>query len=163
MWIFQIRKNKYDHQEESLVSLSWPDICLEPGTTPIQPNGWALAFHPDFIASSNLFNNLSKYSFFSYDLNEALHVSERENTSSSIVSKKIVDELKQNTDAFQQNPNFKLHRIVAQLLYSLLWKGNSSCERANTEISLPSWKPIKWILYFELILRSGMPTVKYYC
>ena len=44
----------------------------------LQPNGWALAFHPDLIRGTHLGRHIKDYSFFSYNVNEALHPSERE-------------------------------------------------------------------------------------
>ena len=40
--------------------------------------GWLLAFHPDLLCSTSLGRNIKNYSFFSYHLNEALHLSLRE-------------------------------------------------------------------------------------
>lgn len=38
----------------------------------------AIAFHPDFLARTNLGRNMLKYGFFSYNSNEALHLSAAE-------------------------------------------------------------------------------------
>jgi AraC-like DNA-binding protein len=40
--------------------------------------GWALMFHPDLIHGTNLGKQIDDYHFFSYDISEALHISERE-------------------------------------------------------------------------------------
>jgi len=44
----------------------------------LQPTGWALVFHPDLIRGSTLGRHIKDYSFFSYDVNEALHLSDPE-------------------------------------------------------------------------------------
>jgi AraC family transcriptional regulator, transcriptional activator of pobA len=44
----------------------------------IQPTGWALAFHPDLIRGTQIGRKINQYSFFSYDVNEALHISNEE-------------------------------------------------------------------------------------
>lgn len=41
-------------------------------------NGFALLFHPDFLYKSPLAAAIKNYGFFSYAVNEALHLSERE-------------------------------------------------------------------------------------
>ena len=43
-----------------------------------QPKGYALVFHPDFIHGTSLGRHIQEYTFFGYQSNEALHVSERE-------------------------------------------------------------------------------------
>lgn len=72
-------RNKYDYQEGSLVFVSPGQILEIIRREPAQqPKGLALLFHPDLIHGTNLGRQISDYSFFSYETNEALHVSERE-------------------------------------------------------------------------------------
>lgn len=40
--------------------------------------GWGLFFHPDLIRATSLNEKMKEYSFFSYELSEALHLSEKE-------------------------------------------------------------------------------------
>jgi AraC family transcriptional activator of pobA len=72
-------KNTYDYQEGTLV-------CLAPGQVAgtdsngqtYQPKGHGLVFHPDLIHGTALGRHIHDYTFFSYKVNEALHLSERE-------------------------------------------------------------------------------------
>ena len=43
-----------------------------------RPEGWVLAFHPEFRRGTPLTNALKEYSYFSYNANEALHLSKNE-------------------------------------------------------------------------------------
>ena len=73
-------RSHYDYQEDSLIFLSPCQVAgfeEENGTT-IQPNGWALAFHPDLIRGTALGTIIKDYHYFSYDVKESLHVSARE-------------------------------------------------------------------------------------
>lgn len=72
-------RNYYDYQEGTIVCIAPGQVLgFENKVTNIQPKGWALVFHPDLIRGTSLGQNIKNYSFFSYEVNEALHVSEKE-------------------------------------------------------------------------------------
>ncbi len=72
-------RNIYDYEEGTLVFISPGQVWgTEEKMKTIQPKGWALAFHPDLIRGTSLGRHIRDYNFFSYDVNEALHLSERE-------------------------------------------------------------------------------------
>lgn len=72
-------KNTYDYQEGTLVFIAPGQVVSvdNPGES-YQPKGFALIFHPDLIHGTTLGKHIQDYSFFGYQSNEALHVSERE-------------------------------------------------------------------------------------
>lgn len=71
--------NYYDYQEGTLVFVAPGQIMeVETDGKVYQPKGHALVFHPDLIHGTSLFKSLNDYNFFSYNTNEALHLSERE-------------------------------------------------------------------------------------
>src|SRR5205085_2463143 len=63
-----------------------------------QPKGYALAFHPDLIHGTPLGRHIGDYTFFSYQSNEALHLSERERRIVMDCFSKIEYELEQAID-----------------------------------------------------------------
>jgi AraC family transcriptional regulator, transcriptional activator of pobA len=72
-------RSHYDYQGESLIFIAPGQLVgFEDEETTIQPNGWALAFHPDFILGTALGRHMKEYHYFSYGVREALHVSNRE-------------------------------------------------------------------------------------
>ncbi len=72
-------KQYYDYQEGTLIFLA-PDqqIGVENKGEYYQPQGYALVFHSDLLLGTPLGQKMSEYSFFRYEANEALHLSERE-------------------------------------------------------------------------------------
>ncbi len=71
-------KTKYDFDD-------WTIVSIAPGQTvgytthegvPVKSKG--LLFHPDFIRGTSLGQKIKQYSFFSYESNEALHLSKEE-------------------------------------------------------------------------------------
>ena len=72
-------RNYYDYQEGTLVFLAPGQVIgYESNGQTYQPKGWALLFHPDLLRGTSLGRNIGSYSFFSYEVSEALHLSEQE-------------------------------------------------------------------------------------
>lgn len=69
----------YDYQEGTLVFIAPGQvISVENIGEMYQPKGYVLVFHPDLIHGTSLGRHIQDYTFFGYESNEALHVSERE-------------------------------------------------------------------------------------
>jgi len=75
----QYGRSHYDYEEGTLVFIAPGQVygVNEPAKL-VQPKGWALAFHPDLVRGTALGRHIKDYNFFSYEANEALHLSERE-------------------------------------------------------------------------------------
>lgn len=70
--------NNYDYEGGTLIFLAPNQVIGENGDNYYQPQGIALVFQPDLIAGTSLGKNIGDYHFFSYAVNEALHLSEQE-------------------------------------------------------------------------------------
>ncbi|GAB3551064.1 helix-turn-helix domain-containing protein [Spirosoma fluminis] len=72
-------RNRYDYQDETMLFIAPGQVFgFDENEETLQPNGWALAFHPDLIRGLPLGQHIKDYPFFGYDTNEALHLSNRE-------------------------------------------------------------------------------------
>ena len=72
-------RSHYDYQEGTLVFIAPGQVMgVQPNVKTFEPKGWALLFHPDLIRGTSLGKHIHNYSFFSYDVNEALHLSDKE-------------------------------------------------------------------------------------
>ncbi|WP_461491605.1 helix-turn-helix domain-containing protein [Pontibacter sp. HJ8] len=72
-------RHTYDYQEGTLVFIAPGQVVsVENSGEPYQPKGTALIFHPDLIHGTDLGRHMQDYTFFGYQSNEALHLSERE-------------------------------------------------------------------------------------
>ena len=72
-------RRNYDYQEGTLVFLAPGQVAgVNSNGETYQPKGYALVFHADLIHGTALGRHIQDYSFFSYQSNEALHLSERE-------------------------------------------------------------------------------------
>jgi AraC-like DNA-binding protein len=92
-------RSHYDYQEGALVFIAPGQILgVQPNVKAFEPKGWALLFHPELIKGTALGKHIQDYSFFSYDSNEALHLSEKERQIALDCFTKIQYELEQSID-----------------------------------------------------------------
>ena len=75
----------------------------------LKHSGWLLLVHPDFLWGTSLANTIHKYEYFSYAVNEALHLSEKEEAMIINIMQNIEHEYHTNIDQFSQN------LVIAQL------------------------------------------------
>ena len=69
-------RTKYDFDEMTVTSFApGQTIHVAPNPDVPTPKWTALVFHPDFLARTQLGRQMSRYEFFSYSSNEALHLS----------------------------------------------------------------------------------------
>ena len=75
----QYGRNKYDYEDCTLVFISPGQIAgiNDDGET-VNPKGIVLMFHADLLYGTPLARRMKDYTFFSYESNEALHMSDRE-------------------------------------------------------------------------------------
>ena len=72
-------RHTYDYQEGTLVFLAPGQVAgMNSNGETYQPKGYALIFHPDLIHGTVLGRHIQDYTFFGYQSNEALHLSNRE-------------------------------------------------------------------------------------
>lgn len=77
-------RSRYDYQEGTLIFVAPGQVAgIDDDGETAHPKGHALLFHPDLLQNTSLSGKMKEYTFFSYEVNEALHMSEREKKSSS--------------------------------------------------------------------------------
>jgi AraC-like DNA-binding protein len=92
----------YDFEEGGLAFLA-PGQLVKMSGDETNYEGYTLYFHPDLIRNYQLAGNITRYGFFSYAVNEALFLSEKEKSIINTVFESIATELENNTDAFSQD------------------------------------------------------------
>jgi AraC family transcriptional activator of pobA len=71
--------NYYDYEEGTLVFVGPGQVIgVENNGELYQPKGQALVFHADLLKGTSLGRHITDYNFFSYEVHEALHLSESE-------------------------------------------------------------------------------------
>lgn len=153
----------YDYQEGTLVFLAPGQVYgIESNGVKVQPKGWALVFHPDLIRGTSLGRHIDDYTFFSYEVNEALHISERERSVVMECLHNIASELKHAID--KHSRMLIVSNIELLLNYCMRFYDRQFITRSNENKDV--------IVKFERLLRdyfrsdepekSGLPSVKYF-
>lgn len=159
----QYGRKTFDFQDGSLVCLAPNRVITIDTDVEIKENmmGWGLFFHPDLVRGSSLGSKIKDYSFFSYEMSEALHLSDKEKQLLYDCILKIESELAQNIDSYSQV--LIASNIELLLNYCSRYYGRQFITRKSANIDVVS--NIENILkgYFENEERrnEGMPSVKY--
>ena len=123
--------------------------------------GWGLFFHPDLIRATSLHEKMKDYSFFDYDVSEALHLSEKEKNILYDCVRQIQTELQENIDVHSQH--IIVSTIELLLNYCARFYGRQMITRGQTNKSIVSQVAQILKKYFadSKINAQGLPTVKY--
>ncbi|MEN8905373.1 MAG: helix-turn-helix domain-containing protein [Clostridiales bacterium] len=156
-------KQYYDFQEGSLTFIS-PKQTLhidEDNSEVKNSSGWILCFHPDLIYKSTLINKMNQYSFFSYNSNEALHLSAQEKIKITDVVNEIKNESSQNIDIFSQD--LIISYVELLLNYCKRFYGRQFITRTKVNKAvLVKFDELLKCYFTSIKLESdGLPSVKY--
>jgi AraC-like DNA-binding protein len=123
--------------------------------------GWGLFFHPDLIRSTTLNDKIKSYSFFHYEVSEALHLSDKEKNILFECIQKIQIELQENIDVHSQY--IIVSTIELLLNYCSRFYGRQLITRSQSNKSIISQIENLLTQYFadNKINEQGLPTVKY--
>jgi AraC-like DNA-binding protein len=123
--------------------------------------GWSLIFHPDLIRHSGLGKKMNQYKFFTYESNEALHLSEDEKNKLLKCIDNIKEEYSQNLD--QHSQSLIITNLELLLNYINRFYGRQFLTRSPHQKDIVSTLENLLRNYFESDkpLTLGLPTVKY--
>jgi len=148
--------------DEGIMSFTAPDQLLTlDGDLKPPASGWQLSFHADFLRNYQLGQKIKEYGFFYYAMNEALILSEKEETSVANIFRIIENEYHLPIDNFSQDV------IVSQLELLLTY-----CNRYYNRQFITRKVPVSDLLtkmeslltdYFngDKIVDEGLPSVSY--
>lgn len=153
--------NYYDYEEGTLVFLAPGQVIGENTEEYYQPKGWALVFHPDLIWGTSLGKSIQHYTFFSYEVNEALHLSEQERELIKDCFSKIDLELHQLID--NHTKSLILSNIELFLNYCVRFYDRQFITRSNVNKDIVARFEKLLTEYFnsDQAKELGLPTVAY--
>lgn len=153
----------YDFQEGSLMCIAPKQVVMLDNEIDRKDNmmGWGLFFHPDLIKGTSLGNKIRDYSFFSYEMSEALHLSEKEKQILYDCVLKIQTELSENLDNHSQT--LIVSNIELLLNYCSRYYDRQFITRKSANKNILAKCENVLVAYFssEELKNKGLPTVKH--
>ena len=156
-------RSSYDFEEGTILFTS-PGQVITIGESQKQADtteGWTIFFHPDLIRKSPLGNSINSYSFFSYDIQEALHLSNTEKETLTELVQKIRQEYNHEIDRYTQK--LIISNIELLLDYCTRYFDRQFYTRTNLNKDVVGKfeKYIKEYFESDKLAVSGIPTVQY--
>ncbi|TSJ39642.1 helix-turn-helix domain-containing protein [Mucilaginibacter corticis] len=154
-------KGHYDFNEGSLMFTA-PWQVIAPGANVTVDEGWALFIHPDLIHGTDLGRKIHQYSFFNYEANEALHISEDEKQIIKDCLAKIEREYAQNIDKHTQGlivSNIELLLNYCDRFYDRQFYTR---KKVNSDVVQQFETLLKDYFSQSSLIDVGLPSVKYF-
>ena len=156
-------RQTYDYQEGTIV-------CFAPGQVAgvdtvedeVRPRVYGILFHPDLIRGTALGKSIKNYTFFSYSVNEALHLSDQERGIVMDCLNKIQIELEHSID---KHSNFLISMNVELLLgYCMRFYERQFITRneVNKDVLVKFEELLDEYFHGQLPQTQGLPTVKFF-
>lgn len=124
-------------------------------------SGWLLLIHPDFLWHTPLAKTIKGYNYFDYAVNEALHLSVKEEATLASLMQNIEQEYCSHIDKFSQ------HIIIAQIEVLLNYADRFyhrqfiTRKKAAHEMLARLENLLQECFDTEALLENGLPTVQY--
>ena len=151
----------YDYSNATMVFLKPGEIFRMNEAGVLPDKGWLLAFHPDLLYRTSLKNHIRNYTFFSYNKEEALHLSGRETATITCCLENIEEELHHSIDT--HTATILSRHIELMLDYCTRFYERQFITRSNVNHDI--------LARFERLLddyfagdraqREGLPSVKW--
>jgi AraC family transcriptional regulator, transcriptional activator of pobA len=147
-------RTKYDHDTGCMIFVK-PRQIIQFKDLHYGEDGFVLFIHEDYLNGHFLHTTMSQYSFFDYEVNEALHLSPREKEIMWDLFTKINHEYRDNPDEYSRN--ITLTHIDSMLNYSQRFYKRQFLNRADLSGKTVSKFNESLTAYFKS--GAGLPTV----
>lgn len=155
-------RQNYDYQEGSIIAFAPGQIANVDMERGMKPSGLGVLFHPDLLRGTPLGREIDRYSFFSYDVNEALHVSERERKILVDCIDKIGYEMEHSID--QHSKRLIATNIELFLDYCMRFYDRQFITRSevNHDVLVKFERLLDEYFKNASLRKSGLPQVRYF-
>ncbi len=152
----------YDFDEGVLGMTAPQQVLSVRGEDNYEVSGWWLVFHSDFILNYPLGRAIKDYGFFSYAVNEALHLSDKEEKMLEGVFRNIELEYQTSIDSFSQD--VMVSQLELLLNYCNRFYNRQFITRKTSSNDLLSKLEALLDESFntDRIMEQGLPSIQYF-
>ena len=154
--------NSYDYEEGTLIFISPGQVYgIEDNGEKRQASGTAIIFHPDLIHGTSLGKTIDEFTFFSYEVNETLHLSARERLMINQCIANIKYELQHAIDTHSKELIVSYLELFLKYSKRFYERQFVTRNHVNKDILVRFEHVLKEYFSSEQPLISGLPSVRY--
>lgn len=155
-------RRKYDYQKGTVVCLAPGQVIgIEDNGEEYQPKGWALCFDPELIRGTSLGRHMNEYSYFSYNVNEALHLSQQEREIFIDCLEKISLELSHAIDRLSKRLIASNIELLLDYCLRFYERQFITRETVNSDLLAKFESILDDYMHSPRLSAEGLPTVKW--
>ena len=155
-------RNHYDFTEGALMFTSPGQVMTVSKTQELNASqGWMLYFHPDLIRNTTLGDKIDSYSFFNYEVHEALFLSEEEQQVLTQIIQLMDKEINARIDVHSQQ--VLVSNIELMLNYSVRFYERQMHTRSaqNSDVVSRVEAILKAYYHNNQLIEVGQPSIQY--
>ncbi len=152
-------RQTYDFQEGVLLFTAPNQILGFESLISDKASGWYLFFHQDLLRNHPLTDRLARYGFFDYKVNEALHLSEREEMEVENLFEGLYREYRQPIDTLSKEliaSSLDVLFIHAERFYKRQF---ITRDEVDSSVLIRFKKELETLLDNEQLIENGIPRV----
>lgn len=150
----------YDFDEGGMIFTA-PNQLISIIGNDMDYEGISLLIHPDFIRNYPLGKNIKSYGFFSYETNEALHLSDKEKTTILGVLDNIQQELNQAIDDVSQDVMISYIEVLLNFSNRFYKRQFITRKAVNNDLLMQMEQVLNQYFDENNPLQNGLLTVEY--
>ena len=155
-------RSLYDYEKGSMLFIAPGQVMGSDDDGSLhQPAGWALMFHPELLRGTSLAHIIKEYSYFSYNANEALHLSEQERKVVIECINNVAEELRHPIDKHSRSLIIDTMKLLFDRCIRFYDRQFITRENANNDLLARFELLLNNYYHSALAASKGIPTVQY--
>jgi AraC family transcriptional activator of pobA len=151
----------YDFDEGTMTFFSPMQVITTDIVEGLKLSGYWLVVHPDFIRNYPLGKAIKNYGYFSYAVNEALHLSEDEEKAIVAIMHNILSEYRAVIDNFSQDVIVSYIEVLLNYCNRFYSRQFITRRTASNDLLIKLEGLLADYFNSQQIRESGLPTVQY--